>query len=145
VSDTRKDPPLIDLPINVDTVCHVVVKARQFDVKEGVVEPDNGGNQVDDIFRSVLEDTPDDPTYAELRAFIRALSSDDRCALIALMWIGRGDYGRAEWNDAVDLARREHEEHAADYLLGTALLPDLLEEGLAAFDETCTAFERDHL
>jgi hypothetical protein len=141
VSDPRTDP---ELPINVDKVCHVVVKARQFEVKEGVVEPDYGGNQIDDGFQQVLADTPDDPTYAELRAFIRALSIDERCALIALMWIGRGDYGRSEWNEAVALAQREHDAHAAEYLLGTALLPDLLEEGLAAFDESCTDFERDH-
>jgi hypothetical protein len=142
VSDLPKDP---ELSINVDKVCHVVVKARQFDVKEGVVEPDFGGNQIDEGFRQVLADSPDDSTFAELRAFIRALSTDERCALIALMWIGRGDYGRSEWNEAVELARREHDDHAAEYLLGTALLPDLLEEGLAAFDESCTDFERDHL
>jgi hypothetical protein len=145
VPDTPEDSDLPDLPINVDKVCHVVVKARQFDVKEGVVESDYGGNQIDDEFRPVLADSPDDPTYAELRAFIRALSSDERCALIALMWIGRGDYGPSEWNDAMELARREHELQADEYLLGTALLPDLLEEGLAAFDENCTDFERNHL
>jgi hypothetical protein len=142
VSDLRKDA---ELPINIEKVCHVVVKARQFDAKEGVVEADNGGNQIDDGFRQVLADSSDDPTYAELGAFIGALAGDEKCALIALMWIGRGDYGRSEWNDAVALARREYEDHAVQYLLGTAMLPDLLEEGLAAFGETCAAFERDHL
>jgi hypothetical protein len=143
VSDDQSQEP--SLPINVDKVCHVVVKARQFDVKEGVAEPDFGGNQIDEGFRQVLADSPDDPTYTELRDFIRDLPSDERCALIALMWIGRGDYGRKEWDDAITLARREHEEHAAEYLLGTPLLPDLLEEGLAAFDESCADFERDLL
>jgi hypothetical protein len=142
VSDQPRDA---ELPINLEKVCYIVVRARQFDVKEDVVEADYGGNQADEGFRQVLEDHRDDPTFDELVAFINALDSDERCALIALVWIGRGDFTRAEWDEAVALARREHEAHAMRYLLGTPLLPDLLEEGLAAFDLSCLGDERNHL
>ncbi len=142
MSDEPRD---VELPISLEKVCYVVMRARQFEVKEDVVEAEYGGNQSDEAFRQVLEDYRDDPTFVELVSFVRALTSDERRALIALAWIGRGDFTREEWSDAVDLARREHDDHAAEYLLGTPLLPDLLEEGLAAFDLSCIGDERNHL
>src|SRR3954469_22370872 len=53
VSDQPRDD---ELPINLEKVCYIVVRARQFDVKEEVVEADYGGNQADEGFRQVLED-----------------------------------------------------------------------------------------
>ena len=52
--------------IATDTVCRIVIKARQFDVKEAEADPDEGSNAVDDGFTDVLEDTADDPVYEEL-------------------------------------------------------------------------------
>jgi hypothetical protein len=41
--------------------------------------------------------------------------------------------------------RDVRERHTADYLLGTPLLPDYLEDGLAEFGLTCEEFEIGHL
>jgi hypothetical protein len=131
--------------INVDTVCRIIVKARQFDVKEGVVEADYGSNPADEGFREVLADYSDDPVYEELKTFIDDLDLDQQCELVALMWIGRGDYGAGEWAQALGLARQEHNERTAEYLLGTPLLADHLSEGLNQFDMSCGDMEKSHL
>ena len=138
---TKHSRPTIDLK----TVCRIVVKARQFDVKEGAVEENYGANPIDEGFREVLADTADDPVYNELRSFIRELDVDDQCELVALMWLGRGDFERDGWPEALRLARQEHNRRTAEYLLGTPLLGDYLAEGLAKFGWSCTEFEQEHL
>lgn len=135
---------MLDL-ISTDKVCHVIAKARQFDVKEAQSDPDSGSNASDDGMTDVLEDTPDDPTKRELVAFIGAMNVDEQAALVALAWIGRGTYEKSEWKDAVAQARAEHNRRTAQYLLGLPLLGDYLEEGLAAFGEDCEDFDAEHL
>lgn len=131
--------------IDTETVCRIVVKARQFDAKEGAVEEDYGANPVDEGFREVLADIKDDPVYEELKTFIDGLNVDEQCNLVALAWIGRGDFAAPEWSDALALAREQHTARTAEYLLGTPTLADFLEEGLAAFGESCAEFERGRL
>ena len=132
-------PPGVELGINVDKVCHIIAKARQFDAKEGISDPDSGSNATDDGMADVLEDLPvgQDATRLELVEFIRALDEDEQINLVALAWIGRGTYEISEWQDALREARSEHGHRVAEYLLGLPLLGDYLEEGLAAFGENC--------
>ena len=134
------DPESIDLGIATDKVCHIIVKARAWDAKEGDADPDSGSNAADDGMADVLEDKPDDATRRELVAFIRALNEDEQANLVALAWVGRGTYDLAEWQEALDTARNEHTGRTADYLLGLPLLGDYLEEGLAVFNESCEEF-----
>ena len=131
--------------IATDTICRIVIKARQFDVKEGEVDPDEASNATDDGFTDVLEDDPDDPVYLELKSFIDGLDVDDQCELIALLWIGRGDYDQSEWGRAFKVAQDERTERTAEYLLGTPLLADLLSEGMAYYDMNCNELESEHL
>lgn len=131
--------------IATDTICRIVLKARQFDVKEGEVDPDEASNATDDGFTDVLEDDPDDPVYQELKSFIDDLDIDEQCEVVALMWIGRGDYEPGEWQRAFQVAQDEHNERTAEYLLGTPLLADLLIEGMAYYDMNCDDLEREHL
>ncbi|MFO0996955.1 MAG: DUF3775 domain-containing protein [Alphaproteobacteria bacterium] len=131
--------------LSLETVCFLVAKGRQFDAKEGIVEEDPGSNPTDDGMRSALVDYKDDPTELELRQFIDDLNIDQQCELVALAWLGRGDYGAGEWKDAVRMARERHSDHTASYLLSMPLLPDHLEDGLSALGLSCADFERDHL
>lgn len=130
----------LDLGIATDKVCHIIWKARQFDAKEADSDPDSGSNAADDGMTDVLESKPNDPVYAELVSFIRALDLEEQIALVALAWIGRGTYDAAEWQQALETARNEHTNRTAEYLLGLPLLGDYLEEGLAAFDLDCADF-----
>lgn len=131
------------LGISTDKVCFVALKAREFDVKVPVVEPDPGSNPTDDGAREVLEDYADDPTQAELQAFLAGLNADESAALVALMWIGRGDFDAESANEALAQARGPQEQTTAAYLLGTPLLGDYLEAGLDALGESCVDFEAD--
>ena len=125
------------LSISSEKVCYIIAKARQFEAKDVVADPDSGSNPVDDGMVSVLEDQADDPVYEELTAFIGALDEDERAELVALTWLGRGDAGIEEWSDLRSEAARARNERTAAYLLGLPLLSEHLEEGLSQFGRSC--------
>ncbi len=139
-SDPTADPEP-DLSIATDKVCFIVVKAREFDVKDLVTEPDPASNPTDDGMISVLEDHKDDPVYREISAFIGALTEDERIDLVALAWLGRGDGTIEDWPELREQAASEHNRRTAHYLLGLPLLPDYLEEGLSLFGESCQSYQ----
>ena len=130
-----------DLSVATDKVCFIIIKAREFDAKDLVTEPDPGSNPTDDRMIAVLEDHKDDPVYRELAGFISAMSEDAQIDLVALAWLGRGDGGLDDWNDLRAQAASEHNRRTAQYLLGLPLLADYLEEGLAAFGRSCESYE----
>jgi hypothetical protein len=126
--------PELGLPL--DTVSFIIVKAREYDVKEADSDPDDGSNPADDGQTDVLVDKADDPVREELLGAINGLRDDERARLVALAWLGRGTYDIDEWKSAVATALQEHHARAAEYLLGLPLLGDYLEDGLAMFDES---------
>jgi len=79
---------------------------------------------------------------AELRDAIEGLNIDEREELLALMWLGRGDYDAASWPEALRQARETRTSTEAGYLLGTPLLADYLEEGVSALGLSLEGFER---
>jgi hypothetical protein len=129
------------LTISSESVCFIIVKAREFDAQDVVTDPDSGSNAADDNMASVLEAHADDLTQKELLAFINALSDEEQADLVALLWLGRGDGTLEDWNDLRDEAQRQHNKRTAAYLLGEPLLSDHLEEGLSQFNFTCEDFE----
>jgi hypothetical protein len=130
--------------INSDKVCFVIVKAREFDVQVEGLEADDS-NATDDNFASVFASGRDDSVRRELKAFIDAMDEDEQCELVALCWLGRGDFSADEWEDAVAEARGRRQGSTAAYLIGTPLVSDYLEEGLAKFDLSCEGFEMGRL
>jgi hypothetical protein len=141
---SRSDPTADsgpELSIATDKVCFIVVKAREFDAKDLVTEPDPASNPTDDGMISVLEDHKDDPVYREITAFIGALTEDEQVDLVALAWLGRGDGGIEDWSELHGQAASEHNRRTAQYLLGLPLLPDYLEEGLSLFGRSCESYE----
>jgi hypothetical protein len=133
--DRRPGKSVPELGLPLDVMSFIILKAREYDVKEAVSDPNSGSNPADDGQTDVLETTSDDPVREELLGAIAALRDDQRARLVALAWLGRGTYGLDEWNEAVATARREHNARAGEYLLGLPLLGDYLEDGLAMFDE----------
>jgi hypothetical protein len=126
--------PELDLPL--DVLSFIILKAREYDVKEARSDPNSGSNPADDGQTDVLENTPDDPVREELLGAIEGLRDDQKARLVALAWLGRGTYMLDEWQDAVAMARREHNARPGHYLLGLPLLGDYLEDGLAMFGES---------
>jgi hypothetical protein len=134
------------LSISTEKICFVVVKAREFDVKDVDTSfDDDGSNPADDAMTEVLEDRTDDPVDQELVAFIEAMSEDEQVDLVTLTWLGRGDGTLEEWAELRAEAARMHNRRTASYLLGVPLLPDYLEEALAEFGRSCEEFEKDHV
>jgi hypothetical protein len=133
------------LSISTDKVCFIAVKAREFDVKDVLTDPDDGSNPTDDGMVSVLEDNPDDPVRQEIVAFINALDFDEQVDLVTLAWMGRGDGTIEDWSDLRAEAARVHNNRTARYLLGLPLLPSYLQDGLAEFGLSCVEFEEEHL
>jgi len=121
----------------------IIVRAREFDA-EVPVEPDaaTGSDGPDDDEREVLLDTPDNPTEQELRDAIDGLGDPERQELLALMWLGRGDYDADSWPEVLREAAESTIASVTDYLVGTPLLGDYLEEGASALGLSLEDFER---
>jgi len=141
----EEETAAVELNISAEKVCYIIVKAREFDAKVDPVEPDPGSNPADSGEREVLEDYADDPAAEELRTAINGLNDDEVVDLIALAWLGRGDFGKADWQEARALATERHRHHSAAYLMGMPALGDYLEEGLSLLGHSCEDYEIDRL
>jgi hypothetical protein len=119
------------LMIPLDKLVYIMTKAREFDAEVPPVDEDSGSNPSDDSECDVLEAGADNPSYEELVDAINSLGDPERIELLALTWLGRGDYSKEDWREALEEARRIHDERETDYLIGTPLLADYLEEGLS--------------
>ncbi len=131
-----------DLAISAEKVAAILAKARQFDVKDVVTDPDSGSNASDDAMLSVLEDHGDDPVRSELMALIRGLNEDEQIDLVALAWLGRGDGDLDDWLDLRAEAARAHNRRTAQYLLGMPLLSDYLDDALSQLGHSPEEFEQ---
>ena len=132
--------PENDLPeisISDEKLCFIIEKAREFDVKDVVTDPDSGSNPADDAMIAVLEDHRDDPVVQELIAVIKSMSVDEQIDLVALTWLGRGDGGLEDWRELRTEAARAHNRRTAAYLLGIPLLADYLGEAASLFGIEC--------
>ncbi len=139
-AEATKSRSLPDLSISTDKVCFVIFKAREFDAKDVVTDPDPGSNATDDGMRAILEDHPDDPVVAELAQFIHAMSEDEKADLVTMLWIGRGDGTLEDWNELRAEAIRLHGRRTAAYLIRQPLLGELLEEALMMLGRSCEEY-----
>ena len=127
--------------LDMQTVCYLIIKAREFDAKTEVEEPDPGSNPADEGMREVLQDYADDPVMEEMQSVIEDLNLDQQVELVALAWLGRGDYTKDDWKEVLGEAKDAHNDHTASYLLGMPLLGDYLEEGLSTLGFSCEDYE----
>jgi len=99
-----------------------------------VTFPEDPLNPTEEWANQVLADHAGDPVIEELTSTIDALEPDRQALLVALMWVGRGDYGVDEWDEAVAEARDQWNGRTTEYLIGTPLAADYLSAGLEQFD-----------
>jgi hypothetical protein len=134
MSDTPDDDDDFDLGISIETVATVVDHLRT--LQEEQSEEDEAA-EIDDIAgeEEFNEDT--------LATFIEELNEDEQAALVALAWVGRGDFEPDQWDEAVALAKeRGAGTSTADYLIQMDLAADLMAEGLGAFGFSIDDIER---
>ena len=117
------------LTISLEQAFFIIVKAREFDEQLESTDPDSGSNPADDREVDVLEEGADNPVQQELEEALDALNVDEQLDLIALTWLGRGEY--SSFAEAREEASDMRDKHIPEYLIGTPKLGDFLEEGLA--------------
>ena len=129
-----------DLSIGPDTVRLLILKAKALnaDIHDDYV--DGGEHEVEfdgdwhDTHHhdGLVEEEAENLTEKEFRALVGDLNVDEAADLVALAWLGRGDYEAAEWGTALVAARDRVNRRTAGYLLGMPMLGDWLEDGLEA-------------
>jgi hypothetical protein len=136
MSQPEEEGEEFDLGISLEIVATVVDLANAVqDAEEGLLS----GEDDDD------EDEEDEDEISEemLTDFIDELNEEQQVALIALAWVGRGDYEPEEWPEALKLAaERNTRGDASAYLTGMEGLGDLLSEGVGAFGLAIEEVER---
>lgn len=129
------------LTIDHEKICYLIIKAREFDAKMEPEDPDPGDNPTDDADSVVLFDYPDDPTALEVRSCLEDLNEDEASEVVALLWLGRGDYERDDWERALADALDAPDQRRPETLMGEPLLADYLEEGLSQLGYSCKDVE----
>jgi len=133
---------MMELLTPLETLCRVIIRARENEAQVPAQDPDEDSDNVDDFddeggeALSVLEDELNS-VEEELRAILDDLGDDQLAETLALAWVGRGTYDVSEWEDACVEANDIDPESGLDELMDMPLLASHLEAGLAAFDFSC--------
>jgi hypothetical protein len=122
-----------ELAISAEKVAFLIEKMREYDVKEGVTDPDSGSNPTDDNMIDVLEDDGSDPVAREITGFIHAMTEDEQVDLLTLIRLGRGDGTIEEWDDLRRDIADTRDRRTARALLGEPLASDYLADALDEF------------
>lgn len=127
MSDRLPDDGM-DLGISPITVAGIIDAARQGEeLRHEALDEELQDKETPE------ERVPASAMMDEVAGLIADLNSDEQAALIALVWIGRGDYAPEEWDETLRLARERNADLSAPaYLTGTDMLGDLLAEGMTA-------------
>lgn len=124
--------------INTEKVAQIILMARELEAPDAGVDAD-ASNPVDDNFTSSLTTKGANTALRDLLGAIEALDEDEQIELVALAWVGRGDYDTDSWKDAVTAAQeRRSDGDTGRYLSGMELLAEHLDDGLAAFGRSYT-------
>ncbi len=129
-----------ELTIGPDTVRLFILKAKAISAAINDDYADGNDHEVEHdgeatdthLHDGLAEEEERNLTEEELRELIDDLNVDEAAELIALAWVGRGDYDASEWQDAIAEARQRSRKKTSGYLLGLPMLADYLEEGLEA-------------
>ena len=132
---------MAELRISSEKVCAFIEAAREVAGKV----PSTAGDRTttgDDSRLVTLEEPEgigedEDARRGEMVEFVAGLNVEEQVDLLALIWLGRGDYELAEWDDAVAEAEARIAARDPDYMIGDAALPEYLGGGLEAFGRSC--------
>jgi hypothetical protein len=126
-----------ELDLDLGKICWIAERAREMDVRDEMTELEVEDDVEEDDFGRLPEGLEEDAVALEAKTLIEDLNRDQQCELVALAWLGRGDFTLAEWQDALALAQERHNDKTALYLLGMPQLSDYLESGLSEFGLSC--------
>ena len=133
----------MELLTPLETLCRLILRARELEAQVPADDPDEDPEDVDDLddegdqALSVLEDELNTGVEEEVQALLDDLADDQLAETLALAWVGRGTYDASEWDDAFAEASDLNTDERMDELLDMPLLASYLESGLASFDYSC--------
>ena len=135
---------MAELSIDSDDIRMLIVKARAALANLPSDEDDDPDEELElDAATSItveghdhlVEETEPDHSIDEVRGYIEGLDDDQQAEIVALVWVGRGDFEPRDFAEAVREARTSVAGSVGDYLLKMPLLPSYLEAGLDAVEE----------
>jgi hypothetical protein len=118
------------LPFNDTRIEELVLRFNAVMAKEGTDISDLGGNASDDEVVATLQETDGDLSRDEITQEIESMNDEQKDALVALFWIGRGDAEPEAWEQTKGHARQQHEGLVSRYLLGQPEVGEFLTTGL---------------
>jgi hypothetical protein len=133
----------MELLTPLETLCRLILRARELEAQVPAVDPDADPDTVDDLddegdqALSSLEDELNTAVEEEVQAMLDDLADDQLAETVALAWVGRGTYDASEWDDAFTEASDLKPEERMDELMDMPLLASHLDAGLSAFDYSC--------
>jgi len=121
----------VELDINAERLSLLITLAREYDEDVPSDDDEDDENHVGEAFdEELVEEHEYDLAYQELKGALESLSRDELNCVVALVWLGRGTYDQDEFEDALSEASELDPARIPDYLIGTPLLPEYLEEGM---------------
>lgn len=130
----------MELETPLDTICRLIVRAREWDSQVPSLEPDEVDEdepvQQDDQY-DVMIDEKNSSVEEEIEGLLEDLPEDELYEVLALAWIGRGTFEADDWDDALEAAADGEPEDAIAQLMDMPMLAAYLDAGLAAFDLSC--------
>lgn len=127
------------LEVNPETICRLIDLAREFHGQGEVLIADEPENPTVEWPIETLAAYAEDPILEEFRSVLEGLPPDQQQQVVAVQWLGRGDYDLDQWDEAVAYAEECWTETTADYLIAHPLLADYLSEGLDLLGYSCEA------
>ena len=126
-----------ELRINPDKVCQFLAAGREL---AGRVPATTGDRTTtgDDSPLTFMEDFGEaDPRGTEMAELVSGLNIEEQVDLLALIYLGRGDFTLDEWEAARNEAMDRIAARDADFLIGDVALPEYLGTALDAFGKSC--------
>jgi len=130
-----------ELRISVEKVCALIEAARELAGKV----PSTAGDRTttgDDSKLATIDEAEgigedQDARRSQTVEFIAGLNVEEQADLLALIWLGRGDYDIGEWDEALTEAEARIAARDPDYMIGDSALPEYLGDGIEAFGLSC--------
>lgn len=130
-----------DLTIDPDVAYRIAELAQSYQgegimpmEEDDVVDADIGDDPITDVeaIADEAENPHEDVLDDELEGLIRGLNVDAKHDLLALIWVGRGDYEASDWAAARRAAREAEPFDVTDYLEELQMGSDYIENALEA-------------
>lgn len=121
--------------VNTDRVNRLIELANEFHSDQSVQFRDEPIALDENWQAKVLEPHAENPILSEFRSAVDELNPDEQQQIVAMMWVGRGDYEMDEWDEALEYAGEAWTPDTADYLIAHPMLGEHLASGVEMFDD----------